>query len=36
MDAGLLPGDEKLIGRMIEGICFGNADDYFRFPGSNA
>jgi glucuronate isomerase len=32
MDSGLLPGDDKLVGRMIEGICYYNAADYFRFP----
>jgi glucuronate isomerase len=36
MDSGLLPRDEKLIGGMVEGICYGNAAAYFRFPGSNA
>jgi glucuronate isomerase len=36
MDSGLLPADEKLIGRLIEGICYGNAADYFRFPGCSA
>ena len=34
MDAGLLPSDKKLVGRMIEAICYGNAAGYFRFPGS--
>lgn len=36
MDSGLLPGDEKLIGGMVEGICYRNAAGYFRFPASNA
>jgi glucuronate isomerase len=28
IDAGLLPGDEKLIGSMIENICFSNAANF--------
>jgi glucuronate isomerase len=28
VEAGLLPGDEKMIGRMISDICFGNAATY--------
>jgi glucuronate isomerase len=32
MESGLLPKDESLVGRMIEGICYGNAAEYFAFP----
>ena len=32
IDAGLLPRDEKLIGRMVQAISYGNAVDYFDFP----
>jgi glucuronate isomerase len=28
MDAGELPADEALVGGMIEGICYGNAQRY--------
>lgn len=32
MESGLLPRDEKLVGRMVEAICYGNATNYFAFP----
>ena len=32
IEAGLLPEDESLVGRMIEAICYGNAAAYFQFP----
>jgi glucuronate isomerase len=35
MDSGLLPRDEALVGHMIEAICYGNAENYFRFSCAN-
>ncbi|MGH9522284.1 MAG: glucuronate isomerase [Terriglobales bacterium] len=35
MEAGLLPEDEKLIGRMVESISYGNAAEYFDFPAKS-
>jgi len=32
MENGLLPNDLELVGRMVRGICFGNADRYFGLP----
>ena len=32
MEAGLVPDDEDLVGRMVEAICYRNAADYFSFP----
>jgi glucuronate isomerase len=32
MERGLLPKDEALVGRMVEDICFGNANRYFGLP----
>ncbi|TKJ36783.1 MAG: glucuronate isomerase [Planctomycetes bacterium B3_Pla] len=32
VEAGLLPNDPALIGKMIEDICFNNARDYFPIP----
>ena len=32
VEAGLLPDDKELVGRMIEGICYRNAAEYFPFP----
>jgi glucuronate isomerase len=32
MKSGLLPDDEKLVGRMVEAICYRNAAEYFPFP----
>jgi glucuronate isomerase len=32
MERGLLPNDEKLVGSMIENICFNNANRYFALP----
>lgn len=32
MEAGLLPSDQNLVGRMVQAICFGNAEQYFAFP----
>jgi len=29
VEAGLLPGDMALLGKMVEGICFNNAGNYF-------
>ncbi|HMQ06031.1 MAG TPA: glucuronate isomerase [Saprospiraceae bacterium] len=31
MEEGLLPNDEKMIGGMIQNICYYNAKDYFKF-----
>jgi glucuronate isomerase len=31
MEAGLLPNDDGLVGRMIEAICYRNAAEYFPF-----
>ena len=30
---GLVPDDDELVGSMIKNICYGNARDYFAFPG---
>lgn len=35
IDAGLLPADESLVGRMIENICFRNARDFLNLDTSN-
>jgi len=32
VESSLLPNDEKLIGRMIEDICYRNAAEFFPFP----
>jgi glucuronate isomerase len=32
IERGLLPGDEHLVGSLIEGICYGNAARHFLFP----
>jgi glucuronate isomerase len=32
MHAGLIPDDERLVGRTIERICYRNAEEYFPFP----
>lgn len=32
MERGLLPNDERLVGRMVEDICYGNAQRYFGLP----
>ena len=32
MESGLLPDDEKLVGGMVEAICYRNAAEYFAFP----
>ncbi len=32
IESGELPDDEKLIGRMIKGICYRNAEAYFGLP----
>jgi glucuronate isomerase len=29
VETGLLPNDIKLIGKMVEDICFNNAKNYF-------
>jgi glucuronate isomerase len=29
VEAGLLPNDMALLGKMVEDICFNNAKDYF-------
>ena len=31
IEQGLLPGDVEMIGRMVQGICYHNAADYFGF-----
>lgn len=31
MEAGLIPNDEKWIGKIIEDICYNNAKEYFKF-----
>jgi glucuronate isomerase len=31
MEAGLIPRDEKWIGKIIQDICYNNAKEYFRF-----
>ena len=31
-ESGLLPDDEKLVGGMVEAICYRNAAEYFAFP----
>ena len=31
VDAGEYPNDEKYLGKMVQGICYGNADSYFGF-----
>jgi glucuronate isomerase len=36
IEAGRLPGDEKLIGTMIRNICFNNAASYLQLPGAEA
>ena len=36
MQTGLVPRDEKLIGSMIQAICYRNAADYFPFPKGTA
>ena len=33
MENGELPGDEMLVGTMIQNICYANAKQYFGFPG---
>ena len=32
MESGLLPNDEKLVGRMVEAISYRNAQEFFAFP----
>jgi glucuronate isomerase len=32
MESGLLPNDETMVGRMVQDICFGNAERYFDLP----
>src|SRR5262249_27435318 len=32
MQAGLVPTDEKLVGQMIQAVCYRNAAEYFPFP----
>jgi glucuronate isomerase len=32
LQTGLIPNDERLVGRMLEGICYRNAAEYFPFP----
>ena len=32
IEAGLLPDDEQLVGRMVKAICYSNAESYFAFP----
>jgi len=29
MEKGILPGDEALIGKLVEDVCYGNASRYF-------
>jgi len=36
MEAGILPQDESLVGRIIEAICYRNAAEYFAFPDATA
>jgi glucuronate isomerase len=36
IEAGLLPDDEALVGKMVRNICFDNAAAYFEFPGVTA
>ncbi|HYY70517.1 MAG TPA: glucuronate isomerase [Terriglobales bacterium] len=36
MECGELPQDEKLVGKLIEAICYSNARDYFAFPVNTA
>jgi glucuronate isomerase len=31
VESGLVPYDEELLGAIVEGICYRNADSYFRF-----
>ena len=31
VDAGEYPNDEKYLGKIVQGICYGNADSYFGF-----
>ena len=31
VERGLLPNDRGLLGKLVEGVCFGNARDYFQF-----
>ena len=33
MEQGLLPRDLRLVGAMVEDICYGNAARYFPFAG---
>jgi glucuronate isomerase len=32
VERGLLPSDDKLLGRLIQDICFNNANRYFGLP----
>ena len=32
MEAGLVPDDYELVGKMIRKICYANARDYLRLP----
>ncbi len=32
VENGEIPNDMKLLGKMVEDICFNNAHDYFKFP----
>lgn len=36
VDAGLLPNDERLLGRLIQDVCYQNAVTYLRLPQSAA
>ncbi|MGJ8632654.1 MAG: glucuronate isomerase [Luteolibacter sp.] len=33
VETGLIPDDRELLTELIEGICYQNAHDYFKFPG---
>ncbi len=33
VEAGLIPNDEELLDTLVAGICYGNAQRYFNFPG---
>jgi glucuronate isomerase len=35
MESGILPNDDTFVGSMVEKICFGNAQRYFRLPAVN-
>ncbi|WP_269522862.1 glucuronate isomerase [Coraliomargarita parva] len=33
VEAGLIPDDKDLLDKLVKGICFDNAKNYFNFPG---